>query len=52
MYIGNLNPETVYKTVLVTPETTCNDIIANVVDGLAGLPSDISPEDFCIQEVR
>lgn len=51
VYFGSLNPGTVYKTVLVNPQTTAKDVVAMVFESLPHLPKGISAEDFSLQEV-
>lgn len=51
VYFGNLSPETVYKTVLVSPQTTAKDVVAMVLKSLPCLPKGTVAEDLSLQEV-
>ena len=51
VYFGNLSPETVYKTVLVSPQTTAKDVVAMVLKSLPCLPKGTVAEELSLQEV-
>ena len=51
VYSGSLSPGTVYKTVLVNPQTTAKDVVAMVCKRLPRLPKGATANDFSLQEV-